>query len=434
VQYNKPFDKSDVTASYVNGNPPAGVQGSIPPAEAIEYPQREIVAVIVAAGLTPTNTDLTQLLQAIRILSGVSGTALLHWGLDTGSVNAMVIAASPVLTAYAAGDTIITVPAQTNTSTTVTLNANGLGTRNVVKANGAALAVGDIQQSTLTILVYDGTNWRLNYPAKSDITALFPIVITAGTNTTLYVRTDGNDANDGSANTAGKAFATVAAAISYGMSRFSLAGGQLTIQLGIVGTYAAPLLIPNTLGTLIIQGDVAAQASYALSGAGPGTGSNGSVIPLSGGVCYLRGLTVINTGTNNNTLAAAAGFFHLDHVSFACTASNSFGHAAAYGGQIEVGPGCIFSNSMGSVLVASGSAIAITGNPTISGSPTFAGAVVSCANCGVVTLFAGVTVSGSCTGKRFDVSLNGVINTLGAGINAFPGTIAGTQSTGGQYA
>jgi len=39
--------------------------GSIPPAAAIEHPQREIVSVIEAAGLTPAGGDLTQLLQAL---------------------------------------------------------------------------------------------------------------------------------------------------------------------------------------------------------------------------------------------------------------------------------------------------------------------------------------------------------------------------------
>jgi hypothetical protein len=55
--------------SYVNGNPAAGIQGSIPDVAVWEYPMREILAVIEAAGITPSNSDLTQLLEALRLLT-----------------------------------------------------------------------------------------------------------------------------------------------------------------------------------------------------------------------------------------------------------------------------------------------------------------------------------------------------------------------------
>ncbi|MEX7103004.1 hypothetical protein AB2C27_31920, partial [Pseudomonas aeruginosa] len=69
---------------------------------------------------------------------------------------------------------------------------------------------------------------------------------------TLYVRTDGNDANDGSANTPAKAFATIAAAAAKGASAFYLGGKTLTIQLGNTGTYTGPGNLPATNGTILI--------------------------------------------------------------------------------------------------------------------------------------------------------------------------------------
>ena len=69
MDYNKPFDQTNPAAGYVNGNPATNTAGSIPCAEGLEFPQREIVAAITAAGLTPSNADLTQLLQAIGILA-----------------------------------------------------------------------------------------------------------------------------------------------------------------------------------------------------------------------------------------------------------------------------------------------------------------------------------------------------------------------------
>ncbi|HLH94994.1 MAG TPA: hypothetical protein VKW08_07740 [Xanthobacteraceae bacterium] len=70
MQYNQPYGNADPNASYVNGNPATGTAGSIIPAAAIEYTQREIIAVIQAAGLAPSNGNLAQLLAAIQALGG----------------------------------------------------------------------------------------------------------------------------------------------------------------------------------------------------------------------------------------------------------------------------------------------------------------------------------------------------------------------------
>lgn len=71
MRYNQPFDKpSDPTAPYVNGVPAAGIQGSIPPAAALEHPQREIVHVIEFSGQTPDGADLQQLRKAIQWFIG----------------------------------------------------------------------------------------------------------------------------------------------------------------------------------------------------------------------------------------------------------------------------------------------------------------------------------------------------------------------------
>jgi hypothetical protein len=79
MQYNQPLDQpSNPNASYVNGNPAAGIQGSIVSAESIEYDQREVVEVITRANVrgytdfsnqpcaVPANTDMSQLRKAIE--------------------------------------------------------------------------------------------------------------------------------------------------------------------------------------------------------------------------------------------------------------------------------------------------------------------------------------------------------------------------------
>jgi hypothetical protein len=79
MQYNQPLDQpSNPNAPYVDGNPAAGIQGSIVPAASIEYDQREVVEVITRANVrgysdfsgvpcaVPANTDMSQLRKAIE--------------------------------------------------------------------------------------------------------------------------------------------------------------------------------------------------------------------------------------------------------------------------------------------------------------------------------------------------------------------------------
>ncbi len=77
VLYVPPSFSTDPNASYAGKNVAAGKQGSKVPPGALEYPQREIMAVIAAANLAGTNTDLTQLLQAINILAAAKTTTAL---------------------------------------------------------------------------------------------------------------------------------------------------------------------------------------------------------------------------------------------------------------------------------------------------------------------------------------------------------------------
>lgn len=68
MEYNPPYGSSDPNAAYIDRNTAGATSGSRVPAAAVEYPQREIMAVIAAAGIAPDNGDLTQLLQSINHL------------------------------------------------------------------------------------------------------------------------------------------------------------------------------------------------------------------------------------------------------------------------------------------------------------------------------------------------------------------------------
>lgn len=67
MKYNPPPGAA-ADAPYADGNRNAGIRGSVVPAAAIEYPQRELVNLIGYAGLTPDNADLNQVRKAIEAL------------------------------------------------------------------------------------------------------------------------------------------------------------------------------------------------------------------------------------------------------------------------------------------------------------------------------------------------------------------------------
>ena len=75
MEYVPPINGNiaDPDRPYVDANPGASIEGSIPPAAAVEHPMREILNVIVSAGITPDDADLAQLYQAIVALIAAAG-------------------------------------------------------------------------------------------------------------------------------------------------------------------------------------------------------------------------------------------------------------------------------------------------------------------------------------------------------------------------
>ncbi|WP_085592166.1 hypothetical protein [Thalassospira sp. MCCC 1A01428] len=70
MEYIPPFngDLSNPDRSWVNADPANAIEGSRPSAQAFEHPIREIVKVIMDAGLEPDGNDLTQLSAAIAAM------------------------------------------------------------------------------------------------------------------------------------------------------------------------------------------------------------------------------------------------------------------------------------------------------------------------------------------------------------------------------
>lgn len=81
-----------------------------------------------------------------------------------GSADAQTITLSPAITAYVAGLPIWFIASATNT-TTMTLNVNGVGAKNLLLSQtGAACKPGNVTSGRLYCAVYDGTQFQLLNP------------------------------------------------------------------------------------------------------------------------------------------------------------------------------------------------------------------------------------------------------------------------------
>ncbi len=75
MRYIQPLNEAE-NAPFVDGDASKGTTGSRVPAAALEHPQREIMAVIEEADITPDAQNLTQLYHAIRKLCAPAGQTM----------------------------------------------------------------------------------------------------------------------------------------------------------------------------------------------------------------------------------------------------------------------------------------------------------------------------------------------------------------------
>ena len=68
MKYTPPLGSLEADAPYVDGNPTAGIRGSVVPAAPFNQLQKELVHIITQAGLEPRADDLTQVLAALKKL------------------------------------------------------------------------------------------------------------------------------------------------------------------------------------------------------------------------------------------------------------------------------------------------------------------------------------------------------------------------------
>lgn len=127
-----------------------------------------------------TATLLTNFKAAV--VRQITDTAPLNLGLVSGT-DTLTATPSPAITAYTAR--IYTfISAGANTTTTVTLNLNGLGAKNITKNGTTPLAIGDIPAGVACQVIYDGTRFQL---------VAVPKAVSLGTAAALNVGTGANN-------------------------------------------------------------------------------------------------------------------------------------------------------------------------------------------------------------------------------------------------
>lgn len=302
-----------------------------------------------------------------------------------------------------------------------------------------AIVASATNSGVLWLCLADNNTTNPDSSTAANWASLLINIAASGISPIVYVRTDGNDSNSGNTNTAGGAMATIAAAITRLQNKYYLAGGTGIIQLGNAGIYTDPGIISVNNGQIQIIGDVANQANYIIRGSGPSAGNSALLAVISGSVS-VKGITISNLGTiatNHSVLAVSSGSsITLQNVSWGTATSNVQSLLlTSAGGSAIVGSGCIFGGSANWMLLAQCAVITLTSNITITNNPSFSTATASAIMNGtIITSSPGLSISGSAVGIRYNASLNGVINTSGGGANFFPGSIAGSTSSGGQYA
>ena len=276
----------------------------------------------------------------------------------------------------------------------------------------------------ITALVVDAASGRVSLPASGQREVLFA-------DRTYYVRSDGNDLNNGLTDTPGGAFASIQAAcdavVALDLSVFSA-----SINIG-PGTYAEAVELKSYIGAgpVMLTGNPADPSQVIIDTPGTCISADGTVglyqvegIQLKGGVECLY----VNGGATCT----------IDKLNFDGTATHMYARA---GGTIQAannGTYAITASSFSThIRVNLPAAGVVAFANTISlpvGGATCHGEFVFCKRLAAVNLTSSSFINAAgVNGKRYTVLENAVISTGAGGESFLPGTVAGSVASGGLY-
>jgi hypothetical protein len=374
--------------------------------------------------VTEDNTDDFMMLRAIwHLIQRAQPT----YADGVGSGNAVTIAPTPACNEYVKGLTFrIKWPADCAAGA-VTVAASGLPPVNVVRTSGANPIAGDLVKNMIVEVTYDGS--------KFQIMGSPPNVLAAPR--TYYVNgVTGNDTT-GDGLTPSTAFATIQKGVN-AAAIWNLNGFSVTVSVADYSNYA-PVTLPavNGTGTIVLVGNVANPDNVAIPSPA------GSAVKVFGGPYVMSGFKVSSAAASGGDPGSGV----LVSGNGATITLNAMAYGACVGSHIESsgncgvnGPSFIRGGAQNHMLAEVNGSITL--NPqtppalTISAAVAFSTAFASSLLLGVLYAIAGyssITGAANVTGSKFAVNQNGIIAVNGLGDGYFPGTSAGSRSSGGQY-
>ena len=242
--------------------------------------------------------------------------------------------------------------------------------------------------------------------------------------TTIYVRTTGNDNNSGL--TPADATATVQRAFQIAMLWRPLTY-SVTIDIG-----------PGTWPTISVPRALYAVSNLYIKGAGsaatiisPGTTAVGIIVSIGNPIVHISNLKITNANIGLHAGVGAIVYLRED-IEFGI--SSSYHIVSSTAAAITIASDWkISGNAAGALYTDGGGVISMVGRRlTLSGTINFSTAFAVASATGYINT-SGFTYAGAATGMRYSIYLNGAIYTAGGGANYFPGNAAGSMHTGGQY-
>lgn len=253
-----------------------------------------------------------------------------------------------------------------------------------------------------------------------------------GATASFYVRPSGNNNNDGLVNSDARAFATLDGALAALQklqvdATYNAAGGGVRAAVITVaaGTYTGSVTlrdVPN-FSVINIVGDETTPANVHFNVTG-----NAFTAESVSTKYHLRGMRI--TATGGNAITANRGSeVSFRKIEFAAASVNILAET----GSVVIGTGNyeIRANAAYHIIQRYGSIVDIPNAVvTLTGTPAFTTFHYSK---GGMARWTGTTFSGAATGVRYEVLMNGAIDTNGGGATFLPGNSAGSATTGGQY-
>lgn len=264
--------------------------------------------------------------------------------------------------------------------------------------------------------------------ARVSLSAVVPTREVLTDDRTYYVRTDGSDSNTGLTNSSGGAFLTIQKAVDV-VAALDLSIYDVIIQVAD-GTYTTPIVVSGPwvgLGTVTIKGNVSTPANVLLHTTSADVLQTANHASIAIESCELR-----TTTTGNGLMALTASTIYFSNIRFGAIVLNQI-QANDNAAIIATGNYFITGNCSIHMTALKGGILDIRGRTVnVAASLTFS-YFAAATRIGILMVNNNTYTGSTPTCTRYIVATNSLIDTNGGGASYFPGTVAGSTATGGQY-